>query len=351
MRAVVFKGVGKVAVEDRPKPELIHPDDAILKVKVSALCGSDLHWYRGHLTIPTGFIPGHEFIGVVEQKGSQVGTVDIGDVVVASFSTQCGKCFYCLKKQTSRCSKSFLFGNSVGATSIDGGQAEYVRVPQADSTLVKAPPQIPEHLLVLMGDIFPTGYFCATRFLKHMSKEEAKSSVIAVVGCGPVGICAIATALTMSDTVYALDLVPERLAEAEKLGAKPLLLTEDPIATVKKATEGRGADIALEVVGTADALQWCLDMVRPFGQVSSVGLQTQTLSLDGPALYGKNVTIAWGRCPVRGIFEDALSCLVEVQDMVSFLCEYTVSLEDAVQAYEMFSQRKVQKVLLKPELD
>ncbi|KAI1033851.1 hypothetical protein LB503_011100 [Fusarium chuoi] len=308
MRAVVFKGVGQVAVEDRPKPEILHPTDVILKVKVSALCGSDLHWYRGHQTIPTGFIPGHEFIGVVEQKGSQVRTVDTGDVVVA----------------------------------------EFVRVPQADSTLIKAPPEIPEHLLVLMGDIFPTGYFCATRFLKQLSKEEAKSSVVAVVGCGPVGICAIATALTMSDTVYALDLVPERLAEAEKLGAKPLLITDDPAATVKKATEGRGVDIALEVVGTSDSLQLCLDMIRPFGQISSVGLQTQTLSLDGPTLYGKNVTISWGRCPVRGIFEDALSCLAEVQDKVSFLCTYTVSLEDAAQAYETFSQRKVHKVLLKP---
>ncbi|KAK2670443.1 Polyketide synthase, enoylreductase domain [Fusarium oxysporum f. sp. vasinfectum] len=348
MRAVVFKGVGQVAVEDRPKPEIVHPTDVILKVKVSALCGSDLHWYRGHQTIPTGFIPGHEFIGVVSEKGSQVNTVDIGDVVVATFSTQCGQCFYCLKKQTSRCSNNFLFGNSAGINSIDGGQAEFVRVPQADSTLIKAPPQIPEHLLVLMGDIFPTGYFCATRFLKHMSKEEAKSSVIAVVGCGPVGICAIATALTMSDTVYALDLVPERLAEAEKLGAKPLLITEDPVAAIKKATEGRGVDIALEVVGTVDSLQLCLDMVRPFGEISSVGLQTQTLPLDGPTLYGKNVTIAWGRCPVRGIFEDALSCLADVQDKVSFLCAYTVSLEDAAQAYEVFSQRKVHKVLLKP---
>ncbi|KAJ0136103.1 hypothetical protein HZ326_20447 [Fusarium oxysporum f. sp. albedinis] len=351
MRAVVFKGVGQVAVEDRPKPEIVYPDDVILKVKVSALCGSDLHWYRGHQTIPTGFIPGHEFIGVVEQKGIQVRTVDIGDVVVVSYESD-SQCFYCIKKQTSRCSNSFLFGkfsrNSAGTSSIDGGQAEFVRVPQADSTLLKAPPQIPEHLLVLMGDIFPTGYFCATRFLKHMSKEEARGSIIAVVGCGPVGICAIATALTISDTVYALDLVPERLAEAEKLGAKPLLLTEDPVAAVKKATEGRGVDIALEVVGTPDSLQLCLDMVRPFGQISSVGLQTQTLSLDGPTLYGKNVTIAWGRCPVRGIFEDALSCLVEVQDKVSFLCAYTVNLEDAVQAYEVFSQRKVHKVLLKP---
>ncbi|KAM0418423.1 hypothetical protein ACHAPD_004782 [Fusarium lateritium] len=308
MRAVVFKGVGQVAVEDRPKPEIVHPTDVILKVKVSALCGSDLHWYRGHQIIPTGFIPGHEFIGVVSEKGSQVNTVDIGDVVVA----------------------------------------EFVRVPQADSTLIKAPPQIPEHLLVLMGDIFPTGYFCATRFLKHMSKEEAKSSVIAVVGCGPVGICAIATALTMSDTVYALDLVPERLAEAEKLGAKPLLITEDPVAVVKKATDGRGVDIALEVVGTMDSLQFCLDMVRPFGEISSVGLQTQTLPLHGPTLYGKNVTIAWGRCPVRGIFEDALSCLADVQDKVSFLCDYTVRLEDAAEAYKVFSQRKVHKVLIKP---
>ncbi|KAL3469559.1 GroES-like protein [Aspergillus californicus] len=349
MRAVVFKGVRNVAVENRPKPKLQLPSDAIIRISVSALCGSDLHWYRGHQKIPTGFIPGHEFVGIVEELGSEVDGVQIGDLVVATFSTQCGKCFYCERHQTSRCTDSFLFGNSIGETSIDGGQAEYVRVPQASSTLIKAPTNIPERLLVLMGDIFPTGYFCASRFLKILTPEAARQTTVSVIGCGPVGICAIASTLTWCDTVFAVDIVPDRLAEAERLGAKPLLLTENPTAAIKAATEGRGADVALEVVGTPESLQLCLDMVRPFGSISSVGLQTKDLVLHGPSLYAKNVTIAWGRCPVRGIFEDALACLVQVQDKVSFLCNDIMSMEDAPAAYDLFDQRKVHKVLLAPE--
>ncbi|KAJ5626418.1 hypothetical protein N7528_003845 [Penicillium herquei] len=239
-------------------------------------------------------------------------------------------------------------GNSAGTTSIDGGQAEYVRVPYADSSLVLAPSSIPASLLVLMGDIFPTGYFCASRFMKMMSVEEAKSSVMAVVGCGPVGICAIATALTFCDTVFAIDMVPERLAEAERLGAKPLLLTGNPSSAIKAATNGRGADIVLEVVGSLDAMRLCVDLARPFGLVSSVGVQTETVALEGPVLYGKNLTIAWGRCPVRGIFEEALQTLIKVQDKLAFLCERTMALEDATEAYKLFDSRKVHKVLLRP---
>ncbi|KAH7118341.1 chaperonin 10-like protein [Dactylonectria macrodidyma] len=346
MRAVVFKGVGKVAVEQRNVPIIQDPRDAIVKVSVAALCGSDLHWYRGHQKIPTGFIPGHEFAGVVHELGAQVTGLEVDDAVVATFTTQCGDCFYCKKRQTSRCEKSFLFGNSAGKTSIDGGQAEYVRVPFASSTLVPKPASLPDKMLVLMGDIFPTGYFCASRFLKPLPREEAKSTCIVVVGCGPVGICAIAAASQWCDNIFAVDMVPERLLEAQKLGAKPLLLTDDPTAKVLAATEGRGADVVLEVVGTPAAMQLCVDMVRPFGSISSVGVQTDTVSFYGPTLYAKNVTIAWGRCPVRGIFEEALECLIQVQDRIAFLCECHMKLEQAQEAYELFNDRKVHKVLL-----
>ncbi|CAG8894296.1 unnamed protein product [Penicillium egyptiacum] len=348
MRAAVFRGVGKIGLEDRPRPQIQDDGDVILKVTAAALCGSDLHWYRGHQNIPTGFIPGHEFVGSVHEVGRAAKGFKLGDVAVATFSTQCGDCFYCHRRETSRCAKSVLFGNSAGTTSIDGGQAEYVRVPQANSSLIHAPSSIPPNLLVLMADIFPTGYFCASRFLKTLSEEEARSSVTAVVGCGPVGICAIATALTRCDTVFAIDMVPERLAEAERLGAKPLLRNEDPGAAIKAATDGRGADIVLEVVGTLDAMRLCVDIVRPFGSISSVGVQTETVALEGPVLYGKNVTIAWGRCPVRGIFEEALQTLCKVQDKVSFLCDWSMKLEEAEEAYRLFNDRKVHKVLLRP---
>jgi len=149
------------------------------------------------------------------------------------------------------------------------------------------------------------------------------------------------------DTVYAIDSVPERLAEAEKIGAKPINLNDNPIAKIKEATDGRGADVVMEVVGHADALQLSLDMIRPWGQISSIGVHTETMQLNGLTLYGKNVTMAFGRCPVRSIFEEALNLLVREQKKVAFLCGVTASLEDAPQAYKDFEARKVHKIVFK----
>lgn len=196
-----------------------------------------------------------------------------------------------------------------------------------------------------MADIFPTGYFAAARYLKDLSPEDRKTTVAVAVGCGPVGICAITAALTMVDTVYAIDSVPERLAEAEKIGAKTILLNDNPVEKIKAATEGRGADVVMEVVGHADALQLALDLIRPFGQISSIGVHTETITLNGMMLYGKNVTMAFGRCPVRSIFEDALKVLVSEQDKVKFLCGRVMNLEDAPEAFRIFEQRKVKLIL------
>ncbi|KAJ4985201.1 alcohol dehydrogenase-like domain-containing protein [Stagonosporopsis vannaccii] len=345
MRAVVFKGPDTVAVEERPVPTLRGPKDAILKVTYTALCGSDLHYYRGHQKIPTGFIVGHEFTGIVTEIGDAVTKVKVGDKVVVPFSTACGECYYCERKQSSRCENGLLFGNSAGKTSIDGGQAQYVRVPYADGTLVKAPSCIPDEMLVLMADIFPTGYFAASRYLKDLSPQVAESTVAVVIGCGPVGICAIASALTMVKTVYAIDPNSERLAEAERLGAKPIPSGADAIDIMKKATNGRGADVVMEVVGKRAALLLSLDLVRPWGYISSVGIHSDTLDLPGPALYAKNVTLAMGRCPVRSIFEDALAVLVQQQDKVRFLTGSIMNIEAAEEAFRIFESGKVHKII------
>jgi threonine dehydrogenase-like Zn-dependent dehydrogenase len=199
-----------------------------------------------------------------------------------------------------------------------------------------------------MADIFPTGYFAASRFLKGLPPAEAASTICAVIGCGPVGICAIASALTVCSTVYAIDGVPERIAEAEKIGAKPLLLSDDVDAAIKAATEGRGADVVLDVVGHTSAMELALKLVRPFGKTNSIGMYSDDLVLSGPVLYGKNVTCAWGRCPVRSLFEEALECLFRVQGSVGCLCERSMGLEDAQEAFRLFDARKVHKVVLVP---
>ncbi|KJX98227.1 alcohol dehydrogenase like protein [Zymoseptoria brevis] len=347
MRAVVFKGDYHVEVEDRPVPRIQKSTDAILRVTSTALCGSDLHFYRGHLKCPTDFICGHEFVGEIVEKGEEVTDFSIGDKVVVPFATACGVCYYCVRGQASRCAKGELYGNSAPANTVDGGQAEYVRCPLANTSFVRTPSNIPEEMLVLMADIFPTGYFAAARFLKDLLPRDRKEYTTVVVGCGPVGICAITAALTMVDTVYAVDSVPERLEQAKALGAKVIALDDDPVGKIKAATEGRGADVVMEVVGHADAFQMCFEMIRPWGQISSIGVHTEKWETNGLLLYGKNVTMSFGRCPVRSIFEDALACLVQEQKKVAFLCGKTMPLEQAPQAYKDFEARKVSKVVFK----
>ena len=200
---------------------------------------------------------------------------------------------------------------------------------------------------MLMADIFPTGYFAASRFLKNIPQRDRDEFTTVVIGCGPVGICAITCALTMVKTVYAIDSVPERLAEAEKIGAIPINLNDNPVEKIKAASGGRGADVVLEVVGHADAFMLAFDMIRPWGQISSIGVHTEQLPLNGLLCYGTNVTMAFGRCPVRSIFEDALEVLVKEQKKVAFLCGKTMSLEDAPQAYKDFEARKVHKIVFK----
>jgi threonine dehydrogenase-like Zn-dependent dehydrogenase len=203
-------------------------------------------------------------------------------------------------------------------------------------------------MLVLMADIFPTGYFAAARFLKNLPQRDRDEYTTAVIGCGPVGLCAITSALTMVKTVYAVDSVPERLEEAKRLGAIPIHLNDSPAEKIKAASGGRGADVVMEIVGHADAFMLAFDMIRPWGQISSIGVHTEALNLNGLMCYGKNVTMSFGRCPVRSLFEEALEVLVKEQKKVAFLCGKTMSLEDAPQAYKDFEARKVMKIVFKP---
>lgn len=200
---------------------------------------------------------------------------------------------------------------------------------------------------MLMADIFPTGYFAAARFLKDLPQRDRDEYTTVVIGCGPVGICAITCALTMVKKVYAIDSVPERLAEAERIGAIPIHLNDNPVEKIKAASDGRGADVVLEVVGHADAFMLAFDMIRPWGQISSIGVHTEQIPLNGLMCYGKNVTMSFGRCPVRSIFEDALKLLVQEQKKIAFLCGKTMSLEDAPQAYKDFEARKFLKIVFK----
>lgn len=348
MKAVVFDGPHKVSIQDRPVPKLQHGGDIIVKVQAAALCGSELHTFRGHAKSETGFIMGHEFTGVVVEAGSDVKTVKEGDKIVSPFTTTCGKCFYCENDYSSRCVESLLFG----CPKLDGAQAEYVRVPNADGTVVKAPPEIDDQSLVLMADIFPTGYFGAKNAFTRLSAGEIANGTVVVVGCGPVGLCAIVAALEYKPKhLFAVDSVDSRLEQARKLGAEPLNFVKDKegmFEKVKSVTEGRGADAVIEVVGLPPALRTAFDLLRPWGVISSIGVHNAEIPWSGTEGYNKNGRLQMGRCPVRSLFPEALALLAKKQDKLSFMFDKIMPLSEAVEGYDIFDKMKVQKVIFKP---
>ncbi|ELQ44209.1 S-(hydroxymethyl)glutathione dehydrogenase [Pyricularia oryzae Y34] len=264
MKAVVFEGPYKISVQDRPVPQLQDDKDIIVKVHASGLCGSELHSYRGIEESGSGFIMGHEFTGTVTEVGSAVKTV---------------------QTQTSRCEHSQLFGSA----GLDGGQAEYVRVPFADGTVVKAPAEFAEDdkVLVLMADIWPTGYFGASNAFKLL--EATPDPVVVVIGCGPVGLCAVVAALEHKPKhLFAIDGVDSRLDLARGLGAEPLNFVTDREGMFKRIMEvtgGRGVDAVVEVVGLKDALRTAFDILRPFGVISSIGVHSTELPWTAAEAY------------------------------------------------------------------
>ncbi|OPB40820.1 zinc containing alcohol dehydrogenase superfamily [Trichoderma guizhouense] len=349
MKAVVFDGPRSVSIQDRPVPQIQDDEDIIVKVSATALCGSELHVYRGHQPSPTGFIMGHEFTGTVVAAGPGVKSVAVGDKIVAPFTASCGKCFFCLNGATARCEKSLLFGSP----KLDGGQAEYVRVPLTDGTVSKAPPSISDEALILMADIFPTGFFGVKSALSLApSTLNIQESTLVVIGCGPVGLCAIIAAAEQKPKhLFAIDGVDSRLEQARQLGAEPLNFMSDKAgmtARILEATEGRGADLVVEVVGLSPALRTAFDIVRPFGVISSIGVHNAEIPWSGSEAYGKNIRLQMGRCPVRSIFSEALVLLEKKQHLLGFMFENIMPLKNAVQGYTLFDEMKVQKVVFKP---
>ncbi|KAF9870969.1 hypothetical protein CkaCkLH20_11641 [Colletotrichum karsti] len=281
----------------------------------------ELHVYRGHQKSKTGFIMGHEFTGTVTAIGKTV-------------KSNGGTC---------RCSEGLLFGSAL----LDGGQAEFVRIPLADGTIVKAPPSIPEQALVVMADIFPTGYFGVKSAVELLPSRNLQDSVVVVIGCGPVGLCAITVAAHYKPKhLFAVDSVDSRLDQARRLGAEPLNFLSDKAgmqARVREVSDGRGADVAIEVVGLSPALRTAFDLIRPLGVISSIGIPW-----TGNEAYNKNVRLQMGRCPVRSIFPEALALLEEKHHLLGFMFENILPLSEAVKGYELFDNAEVQKVIFKP---
>ncbi|KAL3483330.1 chaperonin 10-like protein [Aspergillus germanicus] len=336
MQAVIFKEPLRVAVEQRPIPVVQDP-----RMRFS----SELHVYRGHQSSSPGFIMGHEFTGEVIEVGPEVQDFAKGDLVVVPFTVNCGRCFYCRRELSSRCVDSKLFGSPA----LDGGQAEYVRVPMADFSLIRAPEGIDEKKLVFMADIFPTGYFAASNAFKGMDGSAITESTVLLLGCGPVGLFALISALEYRPKhLIAVDRVASRLQRAEELGAEVWNFESDRKGLEKRVrslTDGRGADVVIEVVGHADALRLGFDLLRPSGRISSVGVHNEPVPWTGFEAYSKNLTIQTGRCPARSMFKEAVKLFAQKQDALDFMVADVRPLSQAPQSYDDFNHMRSQKII------
>jgi len=337
MRAVTFHAPGDVRVERVPDPAIEAPWDAIVRVEVAGLCGSDLHPYRGREAgLDPGTVMGHEVVGEVMETGAEVTRLRPGDRVVAPFTTSCGACFYCRTGLSSRCERGQLLGWVEGGHGLHGTQAELLRVPLADTTLVVLRPDDPAETAVLAGDVTATGLYAA------LSAGVSPGWVVAVVGAGPVGLAAVAAARELgAERVFALDGVPERRALAEAFGAEAVDPSEAEAAEwVRQATEGRGADAVLEAVGTPEATRAAFGLARPGGVLAAVGVHTEGhLSIAPGELYDKNLTYRAGRCPARSLLPRALALVRSGRYPYERIVSHRMPLADGPRAYDIFDRK------------
>jgi 2-desacetyl-2-hydroxyethyl bacteriochlorophyllide A dehydrogenase len=338
MKALTFHGKHNIQYEEIPDPVIWRSDDVIVKVKLCAICGSDLHVYHEHEKgIDRATAMGHEFMGEVVDVGKDVKHLRVGDSVMSPFSVSCGKCFYCLRGLTSRCVQSQLFGWVENGKGLHGGQAEFVRVPIADSTLIKVPEGIDDDEALLLGDIVPTGYFCA------LQAEIKPESTCAVIGCGPVGLMAILAAVEQgAEKLYAIDTLPERLAMAKQFGATPInAKQQDVVGILKDATDSRGVDAVMEAVGNSATGKLAYQLVRPGGIISMVGVCNDAFMPFSPTeAYNKNLTFKVGRCPARFLMNRLIPLTQAGKLDFTKIITHRMKLSDGARGYHMFANKE-----------
>lgn len=286
MKALVFRGPGKKSLEDCPIPDLAAPGDAIVKITKTTICGTDLHILKGDVpTCAPGRILGHEGVGIVEKVGAGVSAFRAGDRVLVSCISACGKCEYCRRGMYSHCvSGGWILGNT-----IDGTQAEYVRIPHADTSLYAIPNGANEEALVMLSDILPTGFECGV-----LNGKVKPGDAVAIVGSGPIGLAALLTAQFYSPAeIIMIDLDDNRLEVAKRFGATSTINGNDGKAGEKvlALTRGRGVDCAIEAVGIPASFVLCGDIVAPGGTIANIGVHGVKVDRHLERLWSQNITI------------------------------------------------------------
>ena len=384
MKALVFHGAHDVRVDTVPDPSILHPRDAILRVTATAICGSDLHLYNGFFPQPRPMALGPEFMGVVEEVGSQVSSLKRGDRVVVPFPIACGQCWFCEHKQPTQCETSNaknygpeggllkekgggLFGYTDLYGGYQGGQAQYVRVPFADYGPRKVPDGLQDEEVLILSDILPTGY----TGLKWADVKPGET--VAVWGCGPVGLMAQKLAKVMGAKAIGIDLLEYRLARArETAGSTVIDATKtNPVEAVRELTGGRGADVCIEAIGmeahrsplkklsnvlhaqagTTDSLEKCLSAVRRGGRVSVLGVYgTAYDNVQLGKMLDKGVRIQFGQAPVHVLIDELMGFIVDKKVRGDDIISHRLPLTEAPHGYKVFNDKKEScvKVVLNP---
>src|SRR3954469_977361 len=287
MKALVYHGPGNQSFDEKPKPEIKAPTDAIVKILKTTICGTDLHILKGDVPeVTDGRILGHEGVGVIEELGSSVSNFKNGDHVIISCITSCGKCVYCKKGMYSHCEK----GGWILGHLIDGTQAEYVRIPFADNSLYHIPEGTDEEALVMLSDILPTAFECGV-----LNGQVKPGDTVAIVGAGPIGLAVLLTVqfYTPAATIM-VDIDDNRLQVAGTLGATHTINSsnEDAFGKIMSLTNSRGVDVAIEAVGIPATFELCESIIAPGGHIANVGVHGKSVSLHLEKLWSKNITIS-----------------------------------------------------------
>jgi 2-desacetyl-2-hydroxyethyl bacteriochlorophyllide A dehydrogenase len=343
MKAVQLMGAGQLEVNEVPDPIIVKATDAIVKVTHSAICGADLLPYHGWTPgFEWGTIPGHEFVGEVVEVGADVATARVGARVVNTSMTSCGTCEYCRRYMPTQCVHRALFGYSGVYPRLDGGQAELVRVPLADRSLWEVPPSVTSESAVFIADILPTGFAALER------GGVRSQDCVVVLGCGPVGLMAIMTAVGQARIVIAVDSIEARRDKAAELGAVSVN-PDGAMQTVLASSHGMGADVVIEASGSVLALDASFSLARPRGTISVVGAHFEpNYPLNNAQMFEKELSLVFSVGNPSKDREKLMAALETGSLAPESIVSHTIPLGEAQQAYEDFDSKKALKIILTP---
>jgi len=332
VKALVYHGPGQRGWDTVDDPTIIDQTDIVVKIDTSTICGSDLHILKGDVPETTpGTVLGHEAVGTVQEIGSNVSTVAVGDRVLLSCISSCGRCRFCKEARYGQClgGGGWIFGHL-----INGLQAEYARVPFADNSVYKIPEELSDEQVLFLADILPTAYEVGV-----LNGKVTPGDVVAIVGAGPIGLAAILTAsLYTPGRIVAIDLADGRLESARHFGADVTINngSEDALAEIMELTDGLGVDVALEAVGVPDTFELAADLIRPGGRVANIGVHGHSATLHLEKLWTRDVTITTGLVDTRTI-PQLMKLVASGRLDPTVFATHHVSLQDTMSAYDTFA--------------